>query len=137
MYIYTNKSAGDLGSTKGLKDLFRRCSPSDGCPKPTFRPKLPVEGQLDFRRFRRSPLQGHLDGQSCPKPSVQAQLDVQKLAETAGPGATSAQSAEPLFLLAGAVLSRVPRLCGKTENRLKSTNNCSADAIRTSGVQNN
>ena len=133
--MYTKKSAGGFGSTKNLKDLFRRCSPSDGCPKPTVRPKLPVQGQLDVPRCPRPPVQGHLDVQRCPKPPVQGQLDVQKLPKTTGPEPTSVQSAEPLFLLAGAVLSRVRRLCGRTENRLKSTNNCSADVVRTSGVQ--
>ena len=120
---------------KKLKALFCRCSPSDGSPKPTFRPKLPVRGQLDVPRCPEPPVQGHLDVQRCPKPPVQGQLDVQKLPETVSPELTSAQSAEPPFLLAGAVLSRVRRLCRKTENRLKSTNNYSEDTIGTSGLQ--
>ena len=45
------------------------------------------------------------------------------------------RSAEPLFLLAGAVLSRVRRLCRKTENRSKSTKNRSDGATRTSCVK--
>ena len=156
--------------------MFRRCSSSDGCPKPTFRPKLPVQGQLDVQRcpeppvqgqldiqrcpilpfqdhlffltikdahnrwsranltFKscpklpvqsqldvqrcpRPPVQGQLDIQRCPKPPVQGQLEVQKLPKVAGPGSTSARSAKLLFLQAGAVLSRVRRLCGRTENQ--------------------
>ena len=88
IYIYTKKSAGDLGLTKKLKDLFRRFGPSDGCPNPTFRPKLQVQGQLDVQGCPEPPVQGHLDGQRCPKPPVQGQLDVQKLPKTAGPGRT-------------------------------------------------
>ena len=126
---------GDFGSSRNWKNPFRPCSPSDGCPNPTFRPKLQVQGQLDVQGCPEPPVQGHLDGQRCPKPPVQGQLDVQKLPETASPELTSAQSAEPPFLLAGAVLSRVRRLCGKTENRLQSTKNHSEDTIGTSGVQ--
>ena len=43
----------------------------------------------------------------------------------------AARRAEPLFLLAGAVLSRVRRLYRKTKNRRKSTKNRSDDASRT------
>ena len=43
----------------------------------------------------------------------------------------AARRAEPLFLLAGAVLSRVRRLCRKTKNRRRSTKNRSDDASRT------
>ena len=38
--------------------------------------------------------------------------------------------AEPLFSLAGEALSRVCRLCRKSENRRKSTKSCSDDALR-------
>ena len=41
-----------------------------------------------------------------------------------------ARRAEPLFLLAGAALSRVRRLLRKSENRRKSTKNCFDDALR-------
>ena len=40
----------------------------------------------------------------------------------------AAQRAEPLFLLAGAVLSRVRRLCRQIENAAKLTKNWSGDA---------
>ena len=43
-----------------------------------------------------------------------------------------ARRAEPLFLLAGAALSRVRRLCRKSENQQKSTKNRSDDALRMS-----
>ena len=123
-YIYSKISGQGLGSSgtpKGGLVPRRSKSSADKCPR-TVQSRLP-------------PVQGQLDVQRCPKPPVQGQLDVQKLPETVSPELTSAQSAEPPFLLAGAVLSRVRRLCGKTENRLKSTNNYFEETIGTSGVQ--
>ncbi len=49
----------------------------------------------------------------------------------------AAQRAEPLFLLAGAVPSRVHGLCKEIENRARSTKNPSVAALRASRVQKN
>ena len=45
------------------------------------------------------------------------------------------QSAEPLFLLAGAVLSRGRKLCGQTEKQQNTTKDRSDDETRTSSVE--
>ena len=102
--------------------------------KPTFRLKLPVRGQLDVPRCPKPPVQGHLDVQRCPKPPVHGQLDVQKLPETVSPELTSAQSAEPPFLLAGVVLQRVGTHGNNTEKRGVPTKNRSNNASRTNGA---
>ena len=47
----------------------------------------------------------------------------------------AARRAEPMFLLTGAALSRVRRLCRKTNNRRKSTKNRSDNASRTHSAE--
>ena len=47
----------------------------------------------------------------------------------------ASRSAEPLFLLTGAALSRVRRLCRKNKNRRKSTKNRSDNASRTHSAE--
>ena len=93
-----------------------------------------MRGPLVVQRCPKRSVQGQFGLQRYPKPPVQGQLDVQKLPETVSPELTSAQSAEPPFLLAGAVLWRVRRRSGNAGNRPISSINRPNDSSRTSSA---
>ena len=131
--VYTNVSAEDLGSTKRRRNLFRPNAPKTIKSDAALPPRSPKRSipTPTYRQIRSK--RSIFDNLGSILGSI---FDAFR-GNIARATRLAARRAEPLFLLACAVLQRVCRLCEKNGNQRNSVKNRSKDALQTGRAKKN